>query len=303
MQTALACASVEPEEEPTPVETRWARVVKALRHLTFCSAPLGSPRGVVESCARAWATSGPIIESVLIVCRLAHTLQSHFAPNSKDFASFAGSSSAPSLISLTLASSVATPRSPPPAPKSKTFDEAKAGEVYIWNDEVYRKREKGDKEIKALQWSLTKVQQYARSLHNDSTASKGEQVVIPFFSIHDFVATMRYSCNPTGPFLWPSESMSYNKALAVALHHCPPNHMVVIPYGRPMPSSLGGGHMTEAKFETIREGDAKWGGCHMTEAPQTLGLKDGKVASGFHGGQRRMHGSPKGGKTSPLGSV
>ena len=67
--------------------------------------------------------------------------------------------------------------------------------------------------------------------------------------------------------------MSYNKSLTVAIHHCPPSHMVVIPNGRPQPVEFGGSLRIEAKFETLKEdaewsGWSEWGGSQMTEAPQ-----------------------------------
>ena len=61
---------------------------------------------------------------------------------------------------------------------------------------------------------------------------------VPYEGIDDFVSTLRNSCSPTGVFKWPCKSLNFQKAVAVALHHCPPGRMVVIKNAVATPASL-----------------------------------------------------------------
>ena len=86
-------------------------------------------------------------------------------------------------------------------------------------------------------WSLNDIQEYARDCVDTGTADTySPDKEVPFESIDDYVCTLR---NPgsmsTASFLWPSTSLSFQMAIAVALHHLPPGNMFVIKNGRKLP--------------------------------------------------------------------
>ena len=77
--------------------------------------------------------------------------------------------------------------------------------------------------------SLDDIHDYVRDLGLDAVKfSHDPNKDVPYFSIHDFVETMRASCKPDGPFTWAGENMKYNQYLAIALHHLPPGKAVLI---------------------------------------------------------------------------
>ena len=61
---------------------------------------------------------------------------------------------------------------------------------------------------------------------------------VPYDGVDDYISTLRNSCAPTGVFKWSCQSMNFQKALSVALHHCPPGNMVAIKNKVPTPPAL-----------------------------------------------------------------
>ena len=77
--------------------------------------------------------------------------------------------------------------------------------------------------------SLDDIHEYVRSLPEDAVMQQHDpENDVPYASIDDFVETMRLSCRPGGPFVWPGENLKYNQYLAIALHHLPPGKAVMI---------------------------------------------------------------------------
>ena len=77
--------------------------------------------------------------------------------------------------------------------------------------------------------SLDEIHDYVRSLPVGAVMPQHDpENDVPYASIDDFVATMRMSCRPGGPFVWPGENLKYNQYLAIALHHLPPGKAVLI---------------------------------------------------------------------------
>jgi hypothetical protein len=56
----------------------------------------------------------------------------------------------------------------------------------------------------------------------------------PYMSVHDFVNTLRQNTIDSPYFEWPCQKHMFNRALAVALHHCPVGYMVTIKNGLPI---------------------------------------------------------------------
>ena len=87
--------------------------------------------------------------------------------------------------------------------------------------------------------SITAIQEYVASLPMGAVVGNFDIAnEIPFESIQDYVNTLRNACLPTGSFVWPDDSMSYQTALTVAIHHCPPGHMVMLKNALPVPDKF-----------------------------------------------------------------
>ena len=112
---------------------------------------------------------------------------------------------------------------------SEMYQDPSSGHVY---------RKSTHKDVKANH-SLTSVQQYVMNLPTDALIiAQRPDKEVPYEGIDDFVSTLRNACSPTGVFKWPCTSMNFQKAVAVALHHCPPGHMVVLKNAVPTPETL-----------------------------------------------------------------
>ena len=60
--------------------------------------------------------------------------------------------------------------------------------------------------------ALEDIHNYVRNLGQKSLKySHDPNKDIPYSSIHDYVETMRASCQPGGPFTWAGETMKYNQ--------------------------------------------------------------------------------------------
>ena len=87
--------------------------------------------------------------------------------------------------------------------------------------------------------SIDEIQAYVQSLQDDDLGITHNPVSeVPYASIQDYVQTLRSACHEKSPFVWPVESMQFQHAITVALHHGTPGNAVVIKNGRPIP-----GHM------------------------------------------------------------
>ena len=112
--------------------------------------------------------------------------------------------------------------------------------------------------------ALEDIQEYVKGLPKDAVVfPRGPETEVPYASVQDYICTLRRACRPDGPFVWPHESMRFERAIAVAAHHLPPGYAMCIQNGRPIPSNLrGGGRMSEA---------APVGGGRMSEATGSTG--------------------------------
>ena len=130
--------------------------------------------------------------------------------------------------------------------------------------------------------SLTEIHKYLKSFEPDALApSESTARDVPYGSIQDWTSSMRNCCAPGGGhFRWPSNSMGFQKCLAVALHHCPSGHMVIIRNKHGPPETLTSGSRT---IETgiIPLGD------YIPEGVEVEGLKK------EIGGSRKTEATPK----------
>ena len=116
--------------------------------------------------------------------------------------------------------------------------------------------------------ALEDVHKYVRDLAGDSIAfPRNPQAEIPFESIQDYVSTLRWACGPDSPFIWPSESMNFEKALSVAIH-LPPGYAVCVQNKRPIPENIAG-VAPPGKGGASSSGGASRSGAHMCEAAGT----------------------------------
>ena len=134
-----------------------------------------------------------------------------------------------------------------------------AEDMFMLKGKVYRP--KSNKEVNAGH-CIQEMQQYVNKLPVDWVAEpfNPKQEEIPYSSIQDYVQTLRSNCSPLGPFTWPSEAFTFQRALTVALHHMPPGHMITIKNHRALPEELrqsSGGHSAEAGSAGSKEKSSK----------------------------------------------
>ena len=111
-------------------------------------------------------------------------------------------------------------------------------ETYQSDGKSYRKKTYSD--VNAGH-SLEDVQSYVAKLPKDAfIVSRGPESEVPYESIMDYVGTLRRACGPSSPFIWPHESMLFERALTVAAHHLPPGYAMCIQNKRPVPPNLAG---------------------------------------------------------------
>ena len=92
--------------------------------------------------------------------------------------------------------------------------------LYVKDNKVYRRRTHYEVNHHL---ALSDVLLYTESLDRRGTVQQhNPKDDVLYESIADYVSTLRNACIPLGPFAWPSESLRFNKGVAVALHHCPP---------------------------------------------------------------------------------
>ena len=133
--------------------------------------------------------------------------------------------------------------------------------------------------------SLTDVQKCVSSLTKDTVAVPyNPEDDVPYDSLQDFTVTLRNSCGPTSPFKWPTEQMNFSKAIAVAVHHLPPGHMVLIKNGLPLPKEMrkdDGKQEEEAKAEKHTEDwkDTWWSQGWWTGSQSAESWKESSAAS------------------------
>ena len=84
------------------------------------------------------------------------------------------------------------------------------------------------------------VMEYLRSLDpfRDKRVTHDANTDIPHKGVEDFISTLRTAAEaPNSRFKWPSPSIQFEKALAVAVHHLPPNCFVSIENGHTLTSA------------------------------------------------------------------
>ena len=89
--------------------------------------------------------------------------------------------------------------------------------------------------------ALEDIQSYVEGLPQDAVVyPHGPEKEVPFESISDYVCTLRRAYAPDSPFVWPNESMLFEKAITVAAHHLPPGFALCIQNKRPTPAGIAG---------------------------------------------------------------
>ena len=111
-------------------------------------------------------------------------------------------------------------------------------ETYHSDGKTYRKKTHSD--VNAGH-SIEDVQSYVTNLPADAhITARGPETEVPYDSIMDYVGTLRRACGPNSPFIWPHESMLFERALTVASHNLPPGYAMCIQNKRPVPPHLAG---------------------------------------------------------------
>ena len=92
--------------------------------------------------------------------------------------------------------------------------------LYRCGNKTYRTKHSKASGVSAS-WALEDIQEYAQA-QNTLAESYDEGGEAPYESIDDFVETMRNCASAHhSVFQWPTGSMTFEKAMGVALHHVP----------------------------------------------------------------------------------
>ena len=115
-------------------------------------------------------------------------------------------------------------------PESRTFTH---------RGKTYRKRLNPSNGVNTNH-SLEDVHQYVGEWPPERCGEKRRvQDEIPYRSIDDYVNTMRQSCGVPGEaFLWPSERVGFQRAIAVALQQLPTGHMISVKNAQKIPKKF-----------------------------------------------------------------
>ena len=118
----------------------------------------------------------------------------------------------------------------------ETTGQQSIGELYKWKGKTYREGRKGTGVCTSH--SLDDIQEYMSECPLNTLDAKFADEV-PFESVEDWVTTIRQACTaPGAAFFWPSEKLSFQRALAVALAHLPPGCFITIRSAKPLPQRL-----------------------------------------------------------------
>ena len=110
------------------------------------------------------------------------------------------------------------------------------GNLYQWRGKTFREGRKGSGVSNTH--SLDDIQEYMSECPMNTTRPRFVDEV-PFESVEDWVTTIRQACiAPGAAFHWPSEKLSFQRALAVALAHLPPGCFLTIRSAKPLPRRL-----------------------------------------------------------------
>ena len=107
------------------------------------------------------------------------------------------------------------------------------GRFYKWKGKTYKEGVAG-RGVNSNH-SIEDIQEYMSEcpLEQDRPSFSGE---IPYESIEDWVVTLRQaSMAPGAAFYWPSEKISFQRALSAALNHLPPDCFITIKSSKPVP--------------------------------------------------------------------
>jgi hypothetical protein len=108
-----------------------------------------------------------------------------------------------------------------------------AGQYYKWKGKTYKEGSAANGVNSSH--SIDDIQEYMSEcpIENTPPHFSGE---IPYQSIEDWLATLRQaSMAPGAAFFWPSEKLTFQRALAVALNHLPPDCFITIKSSKPVP--------------------------------------------------------------------
>ena len=150
------------------------------------------------------------------------------------------------------------------------------GELFKWKGKTYREGRKGTGVCTSH--SLDDIQEYMSECPLNTLNAKFADEV-PFESVEDWVTTIRQACTaPGAAFFWPSEKLSFQRALAVALAHLPPGCFITIRSAKPLPQRL--------KCTTSPSGLAYYVQelYHGTSVHNVIGIAEGGFKAGLGAG-------------------
>ncbi len=111
---------------------------------------------------------------------------------------------------------------------------------------------------------------------------------IPYQSIEDWVVTLRQaSMAPGAAFFWPSEKLSFQRALAVSLNHLPPDCFITIKSSMPVPKRLLSGsdpRYLDGSVQEVYHGSSVFSAIGIAEHGFRAGLGAGSDSLKAHFG-------------------